>query len=202
MLGSAAPTTQRSTCRSGSGPKSDGPASSHGLRWCAAPNAGRLAAVNVAIQRLRAEIASDRLAFGERTGELRGLEISLAAPSVLAQTAMSLHHAYGAVESILVRVALALEGSLPTAADWHVALLETMALDIEGVRPRVLSPESLTVLRRLIGFRRFFRDAYAVPLDPARLSALREDTATLAPVLAADLDRLDAHLARIAAGAS
>jgi hypothetical protein len=158
--------------------------------------------VNVAIQRLRAEIASDRLAFGARLDELRGLELSLSVPAVLAQTAMSLHHAYGAVESLLVRVALALEGSIPTGGDWHVALLETMALDIQGVRPRVVSQEALVLLRRMLGFRRFFRDAYAVPLDPARLSALREDAAALAPLLAADLDRLDAHLAGVAAGAS
>jgi hypothetical protein len=158
--------------------------------------------VNVALQRLRAEVASDRLAFGVRLDELTGLELSLAAPAVLAQAAVSLHHAYCAVESILVRVASGLEGSLPAGADWHVALLETMALDIEGVRPRVLSQESLGLLRRLLGFRRFFRDGYAVPLDPARLSALREDAAALAPVICADLDRLDAHLVRVAAGAS
>lgn len=67
---------------------------------------------------------------------------------------------YGAVESALERVARSVEGGLPTGRDWQVALLESMALDIEGVRPRVLSQES----RPLRGSG-IFRHAHAVSLE-------------------------------------
>jgi hypothetical protein len=122
----------------------------------------------------------------------------LTSAATLAQAAVALHHAYGAVESALERVARTLEGGVPLGADSHVALLEAMALEIEGVRPAVLSQQSLLLLRRLLGFRHFFRHAYAVGLDAARLASLREDALALGPGLALDLDRLDAHLAAVA----
>ena len=158
--------------------------------------------MNAAIQRLRAEIDSDRRVFLARVEELRGLDLGRATPATLAQAAVALHHGYGAVESALERLARAIEESSPTGVDRHVALLEAMALDVEGVRPAVLTQESLGLLRRLLAFRHFFRHAYAVPLAAPRLDRLREDMLALAPVLEADLGRLDAHLAHVAAGAS
>jgi hypothetical protein len=112
---------------------------------------------------------------------------------------VAIHHGYGAIESALERVARLIEGSLPTGRDWHVALLENMSLDIEGVRPRVLSDESLQLLRNLLAFRHFFRHAYAVSLQAPRLDALRADMLALHAPLERDLDALDQHLARVAA---
>jgi hypothetical protein len=151
------------------------------------------------VQRLRAEIRSDRNAFSARVEELRRLDLSRAETGTLAHAAVALHHGYGAIESALERVARSLEGSLPSGRDWHVALLDSMALDIEGVRPRVISDESLRRLRRLLSFRHFFRHAYAAELEAPRLEALRTDMLALASPLACDLDLLDAHLARVAA---
>jgi hypothetical protein len=153
------------------------------------------------IQRLRAEIASDRKAWLDRVDELHGLDLARAELAVLAQAAVALHHGYGAVESILERVARSIEGSLPTGRDWHVALLENMALDIESVRPRVLSDESLRGLRTLLAFRHFFRHAYAIALDAARLQALVVDMLALKGPLEHDLAALDAYLGRVATDA-
>jgi hypothetical protein len=111
---------------------------------------------------------------------------------------VALHHGYGAIESVLERVARSIEGSLPVGRDWHVALLENMSLDIEGIRPRVISDESLRLLRGLLAFRHFFRHAYAVSLEGPRLEALRADMLALRAPLERDLDALDAHLARVA----
>jgi hypothetical protein len=79
--------------------------------------------------------------------------------------------------------------------DWHVALLENMSLDIEGVRPRVLSDESVRLLRQLLAFTHFFRHAYAVSLEAQRLESLKADMLALSAPLDADLDALDEHLA-------
>lgn len=113
---------------------------------------------------------------------------------------MALHHTFGAVEAALSRLARVLEGSLPEGPDSHRALLEAMALDIEGVRPAVLSGPSLALLRRLLAFRHFFRHAYAVAFEAAQLDALRHDALALRVPLGEDLDRLDAFLKAVADG--
>lgn len=157
--------------------------------------------MNAAVQRLRAEVQSDRNAWLSRVEELGALDLSRGDAGALAQAAVALHHGYGAVESALERVARSIEGTLPVGRDWHVALLESMSLDIEGVRPRVLSPESLRLLRGLLAFRHFFRHAYAVTLQAPRLEVLREDMLALRPELEQDLDRLDAYLSAVASAA-
>jgi hypothetical protein len=150
--------------------------------------------MNAALQRLRAEIKSDVGAFEQRLGEMRGVDLDRPSNAELALVAVALHHAYSAIESALSRVARAIEGSLPTGADWHQALLEAMALEIPGVRPAVISQSSLGLLRRLLGFRHFFRHAYAVDLDRDQLSELRSKAEALREPLLLDLDRLDRFL--------
>lgn len=154
------------------------------------------------LQRLRAEIASDRDALARRLGELRGLDLG-GAPDAgqLARAAVALHHAYSAVETIFKRVAQTLEQDVPRGADWHQVLLDEMALELEGIRPVVLSAASHQLLRRLLAFRHFFRHAYAVELDARRLEAVRKDALEAAPLVDADLDQLDTYLAELVARA-
>lgn len=156
--------------------------------------------MSAALQRLRAEIRFDRDAFAQRVAELDALTLDVRATAAdAAQAAVALHHAYCAIDSILVRVARALEGSTPEGAEWHQALLHSAGLEIPGVRPALLSRESVESLRRLLGFRHFFRHGYAVPLDALQLANLRRETRALAPRLLGELDQLDALLAKIAA---
>lgn len=148
------------------------------------------------LQRVRAEIASDLRAFKLRLQELAALSpLTQADRGPLAEAAVALHHAYGAVESALSRVARTIDDGLPEGPDWHQSLLHVMALEIEGVRPAVLSPESYELLQRLLGFRHFFRHAYAVDLEGERLERLRKDAIELLPRLENDFDRFDAFLA-------
>jgi hypothetical protein len=114
--------------------------------------------VNAKVQRLRAEIAFDRAALERRVQELGGLVLGDDADAaVCAQAAVALHHAYGSVESILLRVARHVDGDVPSGGDWHQELLHAMGLAIEGIRPAVLSRESVSALRELLSFRHFFR---------------------------------------------
>jgi hypothetical protein len=155
--------------------------------------------VNLAIQRLRAAIVADRAAFGVRLAELAALDLTgPVSPALAAQAALALHHAYGAVEMALSRLARALEGSLPEGPAWHQELIEEMARPIEGVRPAILAPATLVGLRRLLAFRHFLSHAYAVELDARQITLLCAEAQALAPLLAADLDALDAYLAEVA----
>jgi len=156
--------------------------------------------VNAAVQRLRAEIRFDRDAFEQRLRELAALPLGPGTEAaVAAQAAVALHHAYCAIESILVRVARQLEGAIPEGADWHQALLHAAGLELPDVRPAIFSRATVDALRLLLGFRHFFRHGYAVALDPLRLAALSCDLRAAAPLLLTELDRLDGFLGQVAA---
>lgn len=152
------------------------------------------------IQRLRAEVENDRAAFEARVDELRDIDLTSesASEADLAHAALAIHHAYCAVEALLDRVSRTIEGSVPEGPDWHQDLLNAMALEIDGVRPRILDDESARLLRRLLGFRHFLRHGYAVSLDQEHLARLRGDALALEPRLATDLDALDAFLTQLA----
>lgn len=155
--------------------------------------------MNATLQRLRAEIRFDREAFEQQLRELDTIPLGADSTAAdAAQAAVALHHAYCAVESILIRVARQLEGSTPDGAEWHQALLHAAGLDIAGVRPALLSRETVQSLRRLLGFRHFFRHGYAVPLDPLQLAELRREAQALAPRLRRELDQVDVLLADVA----
>lgn len=156
-----------------------------------------MSTVTIRLQRLRSEIASDLRAFERQIDALGELDLTVPGSPELAAAAVALHHAYGAVEAIFKRVTQTLEGDAPSGPDWHVDLLRGMTLDIEGVRPAVLEHETANLAHLLLGFRHFFRHAYAVALDGRRLADLREDAMRLRPLLARDLDRFDAHLRRV-----
>jgi len=150
------------------------------------------------MQRLRAEIASDLQVFAGRIEVLASLpKLAGAGRSTLAEAAVALHHAYGAIESALSRIARAIDDGLPEGSDWHQTLLHTMALAIDKVRPPVLRVETRTLLQRLLGFRHFFRHAYAIDLDGAHLDDLRACAQAALPLLSEDLDRFDEFLAEV-----
>ena len=152
------------------------------------------------LQRLRAEIARDLTAFRSRVEELETLPpLSGADRASLAAAAVALHHAYGAIESALARIARAIDDGLPEGPDWHQALLEVMTLAIESIRPPVLSAATKELLQRLLGFRHFFRHAYAMDLDGVRLAELQRCAVALMPLIGEDLARFDRFLADAAA---
>jgi hypothetical protein len=151
---------------------------------------------------LRVEIGSDGEAFDARVAELESLTLSAttADANLLARAAVALHHAYGAFEAMIARIAKVFDTE-PTGTNWHRSLLETMAQEVPGIRPAVVSSAALADLRDLLAFRHFFRHAYVVPLDAARLAALRDRALRVRPLVRADVRRLDAWLAALAAKA-
>jgi hypothetical protein len=156
--------------------------------------------VNAALQRLRAEITFDREAFARRIGELEALTMAPDRDGAAqrAQAAVALHHAYGSLEGIMVRIARYLEGDVPQGADWHQALLRSMCLEIEGVRPAIFTAGTVVVLRHLLGFRHFFRHAYAVELDAEPLASLSRELVGVRPRIVAELAAFDRFLGKVA----
>jgi hypothetical protein len=120
---------------------------------------------------------------------------------MLSVVAVAVHHYYGAAESIFERIARAFEG-LPERSDrWHQDLLERMTLPLEDVRPEVLRRDTARALAPVLGFRHFFRHAYAVSFDPRRLELAAEDVQRAHALLDVDLDAFEKTLLAAARGA-
>ena len=154
--------------------------------------------MNIKIARLRAQVRADRDAANSQIEALAGLDVGIGDPGEDAQAALALHHAYAAIESIIERCTLAIEGSRPTGPDSHRALLDSAALEIPGVRPPLVSLELVAALKDLRTFRHFLHHAYMAKLDTVRLAELRTAALALRPTLDRDLDALDARLAALA----
>lgn len=84
------------------------------------------------------------------------------------------HQFYTGAESIFERIALHLDGGLPTSASWHMDLLHQMAEEREGVRPAVIDQRLHGWLWEYLKFRHFFRHAYAYDLEWVKLRPLAE----------------------------
>lgn len=79
---------------------------------------------------------------------------------------------YNAVEQMGLRVAKAFENNLDDEQGWHSALLNRLAIRIEGVRPALLTPDVKAPLHELKAFRHVFVHAYELTLDPDKLALL------------------------------
>lgn len=104
------------------------------------------------------------------------------------------HDFYTGVERVFETIAPELNGGLPASPSWHRELLETMTLDLPGVRPPVLRAETARALQEFLRFRHLFRNLYGFELEWARLRALLERLPGTWAALKADLGRFLAFL--------
>lgn len=96
------------------------------------------------------------------------------AEDILADSLAScLHSFYTGLESLLEAVAADLD-ELPDGAQWHKRLLQVMSMEVEGVRPAVLSRESYEALDDFRAFRHLFRNLYTHNLKPERVFELAQ----------------------------
>jgi hypothetical protein len=97
----------------------------------------------------------------------------------LDSVALNLHSFYSGIERIFERLAETLDGSLPKGENWHQALLVQMSKEVAGVRPAVISQQTLKRLDEYRGFRHVVRNVYTFHFDAAKLEKLvigAEDT--------------------------
>ena len=76
------------------------------------------------------------------------------------------------IERIFQIIATEIDGGLPQGEEWHKRLLLNMTIEIEGVRPSVISSDLYDSLRPFLGFRHVVRQAYGFQLDEAKLEEL------------------------------
>lgn len=155
-----------------------------------------------ALIRLRGELLDDRQVLARVSDRMSArldelVETTLGAEQ-LAWIAVQIHRWYTGLEASLARAERSF-GAMPTGAEWHTELLRGATLDLEGLRPPILPASTLVPLRELLGFRHFFRCAYAVDLDGALLLANARTLTSVAPAVDEALARFIEHLADMVA---
>jgi len=90
----------------------------------------------------------------------------------LDSVALNLHDFYAGLERIFRYIASHVERSVPTDGEWHRELLRQMNVEAPGVRPAVLSEESVQALDEYLRFRHVVRNVYTFNFDPERIERL------------------------------
>ena len=107
-----------------------------------------------------------------------------------------LENYYTCLETIFVRISQFFENSLDPAR-WHTDLLQKMTLEIEGVRIRAVSQESVSAIFEMLKFRHFKRYYFDLEYDWDRLDFLVVKLGKVHPIVIQDLDRFAEFLRAI-----
>ena len=149
------------------------------------------------LARLREDFDVDVIALDARASEaaqlVKAWPESLPRPE-LVLLAVNLHGYYTALETLLERVARLLDDELPTGPSWHQELLDQMRIQLPGLRPPVIPGECLPELNELRRFRHFFRNAYVLDLDAAKVRRQQQCLAAIHAPLRASLDAFRRYL--------
>jgi len=152
------------------------------------------------LSRLRLEVGEDRRAMArclaDASAALAPWRDRPPERPWLLMAAVAVHGWYTGLEAVCERAARLLDAVVPSGEAWHRELLAQAMAEIPGVRPAIVPQTLHGDLLALLGFRHFFRHAYGVDLDPARLRVELDRMLRIAPVVADALDRFDAFLAR------
>jgi len=141
-----------------------------------------------ALEVLRAEVYA-QLAEIHRVYQRILDRASAQSPIEVESLAYQLHNLYCAYEDLRRIVADHFENRIAEGGRRHRELLLRMSVDIPGVRPALVSRETLILLDSLRAFRHFFRHAYTYELDPRKVRVVLEDALALRPKFQADLER-------------
>ena len=117
---------------------------------------------------LASEIERDWSSVLSQLARAKSVDPEQGAPQA-ALVAFSLHHAYQAFESLLLRLERGLGLPERSGDNWHNALLQDAKMPIEGVRPAVFPSAVAASWQELLRFRHFLRHAYSVDFDVERL---------------------------------
>ena len=75
-----------------------------------------------------------------------------------------LHNFYMGVERIFERIAVTLDGGLPTGESWHTLLLQQMEIEYPETRPSVIDHSLALRLLDYLRFRHLYRNTYGYEL--------------------------------------
>ena len=125
--------------------------------------------------RLRKQINVERQQLNRLIDEHRPLLESCVSsePSAIELSALAtfLHSFYSGIENCLKRVAVEIDGGLPSGDAWHRQLLTSMTSGT-NLRPPVLSNTLYEIVSEYLAFRHFFRQTYSFHFEWSKMSDL------------------------------
>ena len=125
------------------------------------------------VRRLRAEIEQELLRLARLREDAAGAPRTEDPYAIRARGSI-LHDVYSGIERIFERIADELDGGPPRGDQWHRQLLNSMTLQVPGVRPAIIAPELGAQLRDFLGFRHRFRHLDGYELYGERMALLEE----------------------------
>ena len=93
----------------------------------------------------------------------------------LDSVALNLHSFYSGLERIFEKLASTIDGTMPSAANWHQELLVQMQTEIPSIRPAVISARLKESLDEYRGFRHVVRNTYSYQIKAEKLRLLVEN---------------------------
>lgn len=108
--------------------------------------------------------------------------------SKLIESAFYISQVYSGFERIFKNIAKTFENAIEEDF-WHKSLLERMGLEIKGIRPALLSPDSLELLNELRAFRHFFRHAYDADISRDKFKIVAEKALKIKKLYIRDINK-------------
>ena len=119
----------------------------------------------MALIRIRKEIEIELQAIEKVKNDYASVPSTIEDWVIIRTKASLLHDFYTGIERVFSRIAQELNGGLPNTEQWHRDLLRDMALELEGIRPPVISEDLYRRLLPYLRFRHLFRNLYGFELE-------------------------------------
>ena len=126
----------------------------------------------IALIRIRKEIEVELSAVKRVKEDYQSIPHDLVTWIKVRTKASLLHDFYTGIEKIFSRIAQELNGGLPNSEQWHRDLLKDMTLELEDIRPPVISEELYKDLLPYLRFRHLFRNLYGFELEWEKMEDL------------------------------
>jgi hypothetical protein len=123
---------------------------------------------------LKAVIINDIHIIHDLTGKIIALTPGRIDERDLATVAYALHNVYNALENSFEQISRTFENHVVDATRWHRELCAKMFLEIDKIRPAVLSAKVRQLVDEMLRFRHLFRHSYDFRIDPERLRMLSD----------------------------
>jgi len=121
--------------------------------------------------RVQLELAQIRHLLNTNSGLLDKVRDTEPDSTELMALSALLHSFYTGIENIFKRIALEIDGSLPTGMSWHTDLLRLVSRETDS-RRSVISDDLRAKLGEYMDFRHVFRHAYSFDLKWRKMAGL------------------------------
>lgn len=101
--------------------------------------------------------------------------------------ALNLQSAYNGVERLFEIIARDVDGERSAGSNWHQQLLRQMAMEVDSIRPAVISADSLYGLDNYRAFRHIVRHVYSEEFEAQRIGELISEARPVFSQVAAEL---------------